>query len=94
MTIVTNSTRIVVWLLGILIIMAALYVLWSSTGLRDVIPEGVVFAVVLLVLGLGVLGAASQIRGSHARTEVVHGASAGYSPATERRVVDERRYDE
>ena len=42
-----------VWLLGLLIVLAAVYVLYTTTDLREIVPEGVVIAIILLVLGIG-----------------------------------------
>lgn len=50
-----RATKIILYLVGLALVIAGIFVLFTQTPLADYIPVGVVFAVVLLVLGLGVM---------------------------------------
>lgn len=50
-----RPTRILAYVVGLAIVVAGIYVLFTQTPLADYIPGGVVLAIVLLVIGLGVM---------------------------------------
>jgi hypothetical protein len=81
-----SPTRLFVWFLGLLLVLAAVYVLWELTELRELVPQGVVIAAILLILGLAVMGIASQFDGRERATPF------GGGSRTERRVTEEREY--
>lgn len=50
-----RATKIILYLVGLALVVAGIFVLFTETPLADYIPFGVVVAVVLLVIGLSVM---------------------------------------
>jgi hypothetical protein len=51
-----RATTILLYILGIMLVMAAVIVLLRGFGLISVIPEHVIWALILLAVGAGILG--------------------------------------
>lgn len=61
-----RPTRILAYVVGLAIVVAGIYVLFTQTPLADYIPAGVVLAIVLLVIGLGVMMLSTSFTGPRA----------------------------
>lgn len=55
MVTVNRSLRLIVYLIGLAVVLAGVFVLFTQTGLADWIPVGLVVAVILLILGIAVM---------------------------------------
>ena len=53
--------RFAVYMIGLLIVVAALFVLITQTGLAQVIPLGILAAALVIILGIGVMSAATSV---------------------------------
>jgi hypothetical protein len=62
-----HAMRLIVWIVGLALVIAAAWVLWTMTAVSELVPWGVFVAVVLVILGVGIMGAANQIRGERER---------------------------
>lgn len=56
-----NGARFLVYVLGLVLVGAALWMLFFETGLSRWIPFGILAFVVLLVLGLGIMGSSDRL---------------------------------
>lgn len=50
-----RALKITLYLVGLALVVAGIFVLFTQTPLADFIPFGVVVAVILLVIGIGVM---------------------------------------
>lgn len=51
-----RTTGLLVWAIGLALVLAAVWVLFTRTALSSFIPTAVVLAVILLIVGLAVMG--------------------------------------
>lgn len=56
-----NAPRFVVYILGLILVGVALWMLFVQTGINRWVPFGILAFVVLLVIGLGVMGSADRL---------------------------------
>ncbi len=56
----TNLSRMLVWSLGLILVLAAIVLLWNATGLDRYISNTVLMAVLLIILGIGVMAIANR----------------------------------
>lgn len=68
-------TRLAIYLGGVAILVLAAWVLLTQTGIADVIPVGVVIAVMLLIVGIGVIAASRSVDDRRFTRRVVHDGS-------------------
>lgn len=89
-------TRMAIYLVGLFIVVAAAWIFLTQTPVGATIPAGVALAIILLLVGVGVMAAARAMDdGGFYRRRVTHdgpgpGYGAGYvaPPATTTRVVE------
>lgn len=95
----TTLSRMLVWALGLILILAAIVVLWNATGLDRYVSSTILIAVLLLVLGIGVMAMANRTgfwgtrrveHVSHTREPPVGGYASSSYPAPGERVESRR----
>lgn len=59
------ALRFAVYLVGLLIVLAAVYLLLTTTGVTAYVPVAILAVALLLLLGLGLMGAARQVHEPH-----------------------------
>jgi uncharacterized membrane protein len=59
-----TATRVVVWVLGLALVVAAVFLLFFETGLHRFVPIGIALAGLLLIIGVAIMGAADRFRGT------------------------------
>lgn len=64
-------TRLAVYIVGLLIVVMAAWVFLTQTPLGDTIPASIALAIILLLVGVGVMVAARNINDSTYRRRVV-----------------------
>ena len=76
-----------IYMVGLLVVLAAVYVLLTMTGVSAVVPVGILAVVLLVLLGIGIMRASHTVpRDDHVTTtREVHGTAP-------RGEVVERRY--
>lgn len=99
--------RLSIYIVGLLLVVAAAWIFLTQTPIADEIPTGVAMAIILLLVGLGVMVSASAMndtfvsrrRVSHdtgyvppATTYVPPGGTAYVPPSSGETVVEERRF--
>lgn len=87
--------NIAFYLVGLALVLLAIWILFTQTGLEDYVPIGVVAGVLLLVVGLGVMASSDRFGLFRDRTVVVDRAvdrtyPHAYAPPATRTV--EREY--
>lgn len=96
-----RSLSLVVYFIGLLVVIAAIWVLFNETGLQQYIPITVAIAVLILILGIGVMASSDRFSsrrrvadtGYVREDRVVHDRVAPETgPRVERTVEEERRY--
>ncbi|HWH09382.1 MAG TPA: hypothetical protein VNX21_09290 [Candidatus Thermoplasmatota archaeon] len=104
-----GSARLAVYLVGLVVVVAAVWVFLTQTPVGQAIPSGVALALILLLVGIGIMASARSLNDRRSVHRVVHDGP-GYGPpvasAYERRttydapppvhgetVVEERRFD-
>lgn len=89
--------RLAVYLTGLLLVVAAAWVFLTQTSLGESLPAGVALAVILLLVGIGVMASAKSINDHRETRRVVHEggvapyAGAPYAGTRDDVVVEERR---
>jgi len=75
------------YLVGLSLVLLAIWVLFTQTGLEEFVPVGVIIGVLLLVVGLGVMATSDRFDVFRDRTVVVDRAVAPpYVPPATRTV--------
>jgi peptidoglycan/LPS O-acetylase OafA/YrhL len=99
-----GTARLAIYLVGLVVVVAGVWVLLTQTPFGRGIPASVVLAVMLLLVGIGVMAAARSINDRRSLSRVVHEGAPGRvvdtrydtyvaPPAETETVVEERRYD-
>lgn len=86
--------RLAVYLVGVLLVVAAAWVFLTQTELGESIPASIALAVILLLVGIGVMASAKSINDRTETRRVVHEGTVapGYVPPTSgTNVYEERR---
>lgn len=102
-----GAARLAIYLIGLLAVVAAAWILLTQTPLGDSIPSGVAIALILLIVGIGVMASAKSVNDTRTTRRVVHDGP-GYvapppaggvydtryeAPYSGETVVEERRFD-
>lgn len=97
--------RLAIYLVGLLVVVGAAWVLLTQTELGEVVPGGVALAVILLLVGIGVMASAKSINDARSTRTVTYDGGAPPAgttrhvheetlvPERHERVVEERRYE-
>lgn len=64
-------TKFAVYMIGLLLVVAAGYVLLTQTGVSAYVPAGIILVALLLLLGLGIMGGSQRIDNSTPTREIV-----------------------
>ena len=67
-----GATRIAVYLVGLLLVVVAAWVFLTQTDVGRTVPAGVGLALILLLVGIGVMASAKSINDSRISRRVVH----------------------
>lgn len=84
-------SRMAVYLVGLVVVVAAVWVLLTQTQLGDVVPSGVALAIILLLVGIGVMASARSLNDTRHVSRVVHDGPGVVAPPPAR-VVEDRTY--
>lgn len=57
-----STLSLVLWFVGLVIILAAVWVLFTQTDLNRYVPLGVVVAILLLIIGIAVMATSDRFR--------------------------------
>lgn len=90
--------RLAVYLTGLALVVAAAWIFLTQTELGSSLPAGIALAVLLLLVGIGVMASAKSINDRRETRRVVHEGApapgyAGYTRTDDVIVEDRRRYD-
>ena len=86
-------TNLAVYLVGLLVVVVAAWVFLTQTPVAGVIPGGIALALILLLVGIGIMASARSIRESrHMRRVSYDGPAYGPGPAARERVVEREAY--
>lgn len=104
-----GAARIAIYLVGLALIVVAAWVFLTQTDVGRAVPAGLALAIILLIVGIGVMASARSINDSRTMHRIVHEGATGPAvyPGTyagpvgpyDRRVVEgetvveERRFD-
>ena len=89
-----GTSRLAVYLVGLVVVVAAVWVFLTQTPVGQAIPSGVALALILLLVGIGIMASARSLNDRRSVHRVVHdGPTVGAPPA---RVYDTRytRYED
>lgn len=67
-----GTARLAIYLVGLVVIVAGIWVLLIRTPLGRTVPAGVALALILLVVGIGVMASARSINESRTTRRVSH----------------------
>lgn len=94
-----NGTRLVVWLIGVALVVVAMFLLFFETGVASYVPVGIALAGLLLIVGVIVMGMSEKMRGetthhheSPPREHIIHEGHRDTEPRRETRII-ERGHD-
>ena len=76
-----GATRIAVYLVGLLLVVGAAWVFLTQTDVGRMVPAGVGLALILLLVGIGIMASAKSINDSRSTHRVVHESVGGMGPA-------------
>jgi thiol:disulfide interchange protein len=95
-----GTARLAIYLVGLVVVVAAVWVFLTQTAVGRSVPAGMALAIILLLVGIGVMASARSINDRRVTSRVTHDAPLGprYAPPAEyeasgETVVEERRYD-
>lgn len=83
-----GTTRLAIYLVGLAVVVVAAWILLTQTPLGGIIPGGVAVALILLLVGIGVMASAKSINDSRVSRRVVHNNVGG--PVAGTRTYDTR----
>lgn len=92
-----DNSRMAVYLVGLVVIVGAVWVFLTQTEIGQTVPQGIALALILLLVGIGVMASVSNIRGSRTTRRVVHDADGAPRdryidhPVHEEHIIDEER---
>lgn len=72
-----SYTRLAIYMVGLVVITVAAWVFLTQTEIGRSIPSGVALALILLLVGVGIMASATEIRDSRSLRRVVHDAPPG-----------------
>lgn len=67
-----GSIRIAVYLIGLVLVVTAAWIFLTQTDVGRTVPTGVALALILLLVGIGVMASAKSINDSRYTRRVVH----------------------
>lgn len=100
--------RLAIYLIGLVVVVAAAWIFLTQTEWGQQVPGGLALALILLIVGIGVMASASQFNDRRETRRIVHDAGPAHVHGGRREVVhddvyeprtssetfiDERRYD-
>jgi hypothetical protein len=90
-----GATRLAVYLIGLLLVVAAAWVFLTQTPVGRQVPASLALVLILLLVGIGVMAAANSINESRVTRRVVRDTAPGYAapPYAPPGYVDRRVYD-
>lgn len=59
-----RTLSLTIWFVGLVVVLAGIWVLFTETPLADFVPLGITLAVLLVLLGVGVMAASRRFRAS------------------------------
>lgn len=74
-----SYSRLAIYLVGLVVVALALWVFLTQTAIGRSIPSGVAWALILLLVGVGIMASASSIRDSRSLHRVVHDGGPNYA---------------
>lgn len=77
-------TKLAIYIIGLLLVVMAAWVFLTQTPFADEIPGGVALAVILLLVGLGIMISANALNDTFYRRRVVRDADYGSPGAASR----------
>lgn len=91
-----RTSSLVVYLIGLVLILAAVWVIFTQTELADYIPASVAVAVVLLIVGIAVMASSDRFATRGRTTTIEERHVSGPPPGTPRAEYEQRevRYDD
>jgi thiol:disulfide interchange protein len=92
-----GTARLAVYLVGLILVVAAVWVFLTQTAPGRQVPPGLALAIILLLVGIGVMASARSVNDQRSVRRVVHEGGPYYAgpPATpyvEREVVRDGAY--
>jgi len=92
-----GTARLAIYLVGLLAVVAAAWVFLTQTALGKQVPAGLALAIILLLVGIGVMASARSINDQRRVSRVVHEGGPYYTgppsaPYVERDVVRRDAY--
>jgi len=67
-----GTARLAIYLVGLVVVVAAAWVFLTQTAVGRTVPAGVALAIILLLVGVGVMASARSINESRSTRRVVH----------------------
>ena len=86
-------TRLLVYLVGLILVVTAAWIFLTQTPLGSAIPSGVALAIILLLVGVGVMASAKSINDARYSRRVVHDGDAPAPPVNTYAGTTTRVYD-
>lgn len=91
-----GTARLAIYIVGLVAVVAAAWILLTQTELAAFVSSGVAIAIILLIVGIGVMASANSIRDGHRTRRVVHETAPGGAldrDVEHETVVEERRWE-
>lgn len=98
-----GTARLAIYLVGLVAVVVAAWILLTMTPVNEFVSPGLALALILLIVGIGIMASAKSINDARVSRRVVHDTDAGAYPRTgtvyedgtvrSERVVEERRWD-
>ena len=79
-------SRLAIYLVGLVVVVLATWIFLTQTPVGQAIPFGVALALILLLVGIGIMASASSINDARYSRRVVRDNMGGGPGLTERRV--------
>lgn len=83
-----GASRLAVYLVGLVVVVAAVWVFLTQTPAGRAVPSGVALALILLLVGIGIMASARSLNDRRSVSRVVHDGPAIAPPTA--RVYDTR----
>src|SRR5438552_18315293 len=72
-----GTARLAIYLVGLVVVVAAVWVFLTQTSVGRQVPAGLALAIILLLVGVGVMASARSINESRSTRRVVHDYGTG-----------------
>lgn len=75
-----GTARLAIYLIGLIVVVGAVWVFLTQTPVGRTIPSGIALAIILLLVGIGIMASAKSINDRRVSSRVTHEGGGTFVP--------------